>query len=210
MKLTDTIFNHWLQGFDMSEAKARITVKIVDSMDDLQKVLAVRAAVCIGELGWPFNEYMDGNDFTATQLIACVDGEPAGTMRIRYFGGFAKPEWLVVLPRFRNGRFGARGVAFALGSFAFEFCRKKGYDKIYGHAATEVVKLWSKIAGDTVQVLSDPISTGDNKGDLVPMWAEYKKLDDCIDESTILHEGNHFAFVKPESSFMTEDDISQG
>lgn len=189
-------------GWQMLTANTgRISVKLVESMDEMTKVLAVRAAVCLGELHWPFSEYMDGNDFTSTHLIATVDGEPAGTMRIRYFGDFAKPEWLVVLERFRRGRFGCRGVAHALGSHAFTFCRKKGFTRIYGHAASDLEALWRKIAGDGVRRLSDALATGEHKGDVIPLLADYEPYIGAIGLSTFSDQEGHLMFTRPEATF---------
>ncbi len=179
-------------------AQEMVSVKLVETMDEMTRALAVRAAVCLGELGWPFHEYMDGNDFTATHMIATVGDEPAGTIRLRYFGDFAKPEWLVVLPRFRRGRFGARGVAHALGSHAFNFARKKGYTRIYGHAAPELEALWRKIAGDGVQRMSDAVSTGECKGEVVPMMSDYEPWSGAAGMTTLARHNGHLMFTRPE------------
>jgi GNAT superfamily N-acetyltransferase len=178
----------------------RISVKLVENMEEMTKILAIRAAVCIGELHWQYSEYMDGNDFTSTQLLATVDGEPAGTMRIRYFGDFAKPEWLVVLERFRRGRYGGRGVAHALGSHAFAFCRMKGFTRIYGHAASDLEALWRKIAGDGVQRLADSVPTGESKGDLIPLLADYGPSAGTIGLSTLTDDEGHLLFTRPEAA----------
>jgi GNAT superfamily N-acetyltransferase len=125
--------------------KSRITIDVARSFDDLIKAIAIRCAVYIGENGWSFAEDWDGSDFTGTHMLACVDGEPAGSLRIRYFGEFAKPERLAVLPQYRRGRFGGRGVAFELCDAGIEFCLKKGFTKFYGHSLEELVPFWSKI-----------------------------------------------------------------
>ena len=122
----------------------RIAVKVAGSHDDMIKCMNVRAIVFIGEQGSPYDEEFDGNDFTATHILATVGGEPAGAMRIRYFGDFAKPERLAVLQRFRSQRFKERGVAFALAGFAFNFCARKGITRFYGHAQKRLVPFWSR------------------------------------------------------------------
>lgn len=188
----------------MDMGRERISVKLVESMDEMTKALAVRAAVCMGELHWPFHEFMDGNDFTATHLLATVDGEPAGTMRIRYFGDFAKPEWLVVLEHFRRGRFGARGVAYALGHHSFAFCRKKGYTRIYGHAAADLEALWRKIAGEGVRRLAGPVPTGESKGELIPMLADYEPQAGAIGLATLARDEGHLMFSRAEAALDRE------
>lgn len=183
----------------MEPGNRRINVKIVESMEEMNMILAIRAGVCLGELGWPFAEFMDGNDFSATQLLATVDGEPAGTMRIRYYGDFAKPEWLVVLSRFRRGRFGAAGIPYALGTFARDFCRNKGFTRLYGHAAPDLEAFWNKVGGPTNRRLSnDPVPVGEHKGEIVPMMAEYDKLDSAISLQTLKTHAGHSIFTRAE------------
>jgi len=187
----------------MRNQSNRIQVKLVESMDEMNKVLAVRAAVCLGEFGWPFEEFMDGNDFSCSHLLATVDDEPAGTMRIRYYGDFAKPEWLVVLNRYRRGRFGAAGVPLALGGFARDFCRKKGFTKLYGHAAPDLETFWNKIGGPTNRRLSnDVVSVGEHKGEIIPMMADYDQLDDAISLRTLTTHAGHALFSKSEAAMV--------
>ncbi|MBI2241303.1 MAG: hypothetical protein HYU59_10945 [Magnetospirillum gryphiswaldense] len=181
----------------------RIQVKLVESVEEMNRALAVRAAVCLGEFGWPFVEFMDGNDFSCSHLLATVDGEPAGTMRIRYYGEFAKPEWLVVLNRFRRGRFGGVGVPMALGAFARDFCRKKGFTKLYGHSAPDLETFWNRIGGPSNRRLSnDPVRVGEHKGEIIPMMADYDQLDDAITLQTLTTHAGHALFSKSEAAIV--------
>ena len=132
------------QQSPVCDATSRITVRVAASIDDMIKCFNVRAIVFIGEQGSPYDEEFDGNDFTATHLLATVDGQPAGAMRIRYFGDFAKPERLSVLQKFRSQRFKERGVAFALARYAFDFCGRKGFSRFYGHAQKRLAPFWAR------------------------------------------------------------------
>ncbi|WP_152426825.1 GNAT family N-acetyltransferase [Paramagnetospirillum caucaseum] len=58
----------------------QIQVKIAGGIEEMVQAIAIRSAVYVGERGWSFKEEWDGNDFTATHLIATVNGDPAGTM----------------------------------------------------------------------------------------------------------------------------------
>lgn len=116
----------------------------VSGWDDLMKVMAIRSAVYMGEGGRSYLHEFDGNDHHATHILALVDDEPAGCCRIRYFGDFAKPERLAVLPKFRRGRYGKRGVPYEIASYAFSFCAKKGFRTIYGHAVEHLVSFWAR------------------------------------------------------------------
>jgi predicted GNAT family N-acyltransferase len=114
-------------------------ITVVHQMDDLLKVVAIRGATYIAEHNCPYAEEFDGNDLTATHLLGYVGSEPAGCLRIRYFGEFAKLERLAVITRFRETR-----LAFQLIKAGIAFCRTKGYRKLYGHAEPRLVKLWER------------------------------------------------------------------
>jgi predicted GNAT family N-acyltransferase len=85
--------------------------------------------VYIGEQHCPWNEEFDGNDYTATHILGCIDGQPAATARIRWFGEFAKPERLAIRTEYRGLGYGHRMIAYMI-----ELCKAKGYTKIYIHA----------------------------------------------------------------------------
>ena len=121
-----------------------VTVLPVCNHDDMLKALSVRAAVFMGEHNTPYDREFDGNDFHATHILALVDGEPAGTMRLRYFGEFALPERLAVLPKFRERP--NLKVAFKVVRFGIKFLGRKGFRKFYGRSLEEVMAFW-KIFG---------------------------------------------------------------
>jgi GNAT superfamily N-acetyltransferase len=124
----------------------RIRVSLAASHDDYVSCLLIRSAVYVGEEGRKLGDEIDGNDPAGAHMIAHVDGEPAGTMRIRYFAGFAVLERMAILKPYRRGRFGARGVAWELGEHAFSFCREKGYERFYGSARDGLVDFWRRFA----------------------------------------------------------------
>ena len=114
-------------------------VKVARSMEELMQAFVVRAAVFMSEDSYTYAEEFDGNDFTATQILGLVGDEPAATIRVRYFAGFAKPERLAVRREFRKS-----GVAADVIAFAIELCREKGYTKVYGHAEKGLVPFWER------------------------------------------------------------------
>lgn len=134
----------------------RVSVRIATSAEDVTVSLMIRAAVFIGEDGCALRDEADGNDFGATHVLGFVDGNPAGTMRIRYFGSFAVLERMAVLKPYRKQRFGTRGVAWEVGEYAFNFCRVKGYDQFYGLARDGLVEFWKKFAPDGAQFTPIP------------------------------------------------------
>lgn len=118
-----------------------VAVTAVTGFDGLQQALAVRAAVFMGEHATPYEREFDGNDLAGTHVLATVDGEPAGAMRIRYFGDFAMPERLAVLPKFRAPAF-AGNVALKLARYTFRFLGRKGFTAFYGRSLRDVLPFW--------------------------------------------------------------------
>lgn len=115
------------------------SVAVARSMEDLSRVIALRAAVYMAEQACPYEEEFDGNDLSATHLIGYVGDEPAGCLRIRFFADFAKIERLAVRAEHRNTR-----LAFALVRAGIELARVKGYRRLYGHAQKRLVGFWSR------------------------------------------------------------------
>ena len=106
-----------------------VTIKLASTSDELMQCFALRSAVYIGEQQCPYWEEFDGNDFTATHLILYVDGEPASSMRLRWFGTFVKFERAVILKRYRS-----MGLFVPFTQWAMQFARKKGYTRVYLHS----------------------------------------------------------------------------
>ena len=119
---------------------ARRVLKVVPvaTADEFEKAMAIRQ-VYIAEQGCPFAEEFDGNDRTGTVFLGYVDGEPAATLRVRYFADFFKMERLAVLARFRQSR-----IAWVIVREAVDFCRRKGYRRGFGHAQAHLERFWGK------------------------------------------------------------------
>jgi predicted GNAT family N-acyltransferase len=142
----DGLFTPRLQMLDRShEAPASgtmrqrdsVSVRVVRSMEEMARVIAIRSAVYMGEQRCPFEEEFDGNDFSATHLICHQGHEPVGCMRIRYFADFAKLERLAVRNESRSA-----GLASRIVDTAIELCRKKGYRVLYAHSQKRLLKFW--------------------------------------------------------------------
>ncbi len=112
-------------------------IRVVNGFEDMMRVAAVRSAVYIGEQACPYDEEFDGNDLAATHLLALVNNEPAGCMRLRFFGDFAKMERLAVRKEFRTSR-----TAFELVRASVALCKEKGFRRIYGHAREDYLSFW--------------------------------------------------------------------
>lgn len=122
---------------------SQVAVKAARTLDQLQAVLALRAVVYMGEQRCPYAEEFDGNDLAgATHLLASVEGQPVGVIRIRWFAGFAKLERAAVLPAHRTA-----GVARALWLESARIAAQKGYREILGHIEPHLLPFWRKCAG---------------------------------------------------------------
>src|ERR1700689_5404087 len=98
-----------------------ISIRIARDPNDLMLVTAIRAAVYLAEQDCPIEEEFDGNDLVAAHLIGFVGTEPAGCLRVRFFGDFAKIERLAVRHQFRRSR-----VSFKLVQASFDYIKRKG------------------------------------------------------------------------------------
>jgi predicted GNAT family N-acyltransferase len=132
-------------------------IVVVHGLDDFLKIAAIRAAVFVGEQSCPFAEEFDGNDHAATHLLAYIEDEPAGCMRIRFFGDFAKMERLAVRREFRSST-----VAFELVRASVELCKDKGFRRLYGHARKDLLPFWQRF-GFQIRANGEPFRFSDHE-----------------------------------------------
>ena len=116
----------------------RISIRIARDPNDLMLVTAIRSAVYLAEQDCPIEEEFDGNDLVAAHFIGFVGTEPAGCLRVRFFGEFAKVERLAVRHQFRRSR-----VSFKLVQASVDYVKRKGFRKIYGQAQDRLVAFWA-------------------------------------------------------------------
>lgn len=132
-----------------------ITIKLASTSDELMQCFMLRAAVFMGEQQCPYWEEYDGNDYSASHLMLYVDGEPAASMRVRWFEGFAKLERAIILRRYRS-----YGLFLPFVGWAKEFCRKKGYPKAYLHGQR---RLWPIFERDGFRRVGEPFHFSDHE-----------------------------------------------
>ena len=116
-----------------------IGITVARTFDDLMRVAAIRNSVYIGEQECPYSEEYDGNDLSATHLLAYLGDEPVGCLRLRFFADFAKFERMAIRKEYRKSR-----AAIQLARAGFKFCQKKGYRRVYGHIHERLAPFWSK------------------------------------------------------------------
>ncbi len=136
------LYDSYVPGADQKE----IGITVARTLEDMMRVAAIRNVVYMGEQECPYYEEYDGNDLSATHLIAYMGDEPIGCLRLRFFADFAKLERLAIRKEFRKSR-----AAFQLVRAAFKFCQKKGYGKIYAHSQTRLVDFWKRFGFQVLQ-----------------------------------------------------------
>jgi predicted GNAT family N-acyltransferase len=119
--------------------KKAIGITVARTSEDMMRVAAIRNSVYIGEQECPYEEEYDGNDFSATHLLAYIGNEPVGCLRLRFFADFAKFERMAIRKEFRKSR-----AAIQLARAGFKFCQKKGYRRVYGHIQERLIGFWSR------------------------------------------------------------------
>jgi predicted GNAT family N-acyltransferase len=165
-----------------------LSVKTVASIEDLMKVITIRAATYMGEQKCPYREEFDGNDFCAAHFLGFVGNEPAGCLRARFFAGFAKLERLAVRTEFRNTR-----LAFRLVRAGIDFARKKGFKTVYGHAQQRLVPFWRRFGGKPLE----------NRRELIFSDFRYTemRLDVPADPEAITIETDPYVILRPEGQW---------
>jgi GNAT superfamily N-acetyltransferase len=127
--------------FDLSNPQqAGYAIKVVRDFEDMAKVFAIRGSACFSDPEHLYAKHFDGNDFSSTHLLGFIDGEPVGTIRIRYFSDFTRIERLTVRPTHRRSR-----ISFRLAKAAFAWCRDKGYRTVGGVARSELIPFWTML-----------------------------------------------------------------
>jgi predicted GNAT family N-acyltransferase len=120
-------------------------IRQVRTMEELTHVIAIRAATYVAEQFPLHAEEFDGNDFCATHFVGYVDGDPAASIRLRWFHDFVKIERLAVKAEYRKSR-----LAFALVRAAGNHARAKGFKRLYGHASDEIAPFWKLLGGSVI------------------------------------------------------------
>jgi predicted GNAT family N-acyltransferase len=147
-------------------------ITVARNMEDISRAMAIRSAVYMAEQTCPYEEEFDGNDFSATHLIAYVGNEPAATLRLRYFADFMKIERVAVRQEFRK-----RHVAQELVNAAIELGRVKGYRRIYAHVSKCLTDFWSRFGFHTFEGGSELVFSD---YDYVEMVLEMDRHPDAI------------------------------
>ena len=114
----------------------------VESAEQLEQALAIRVVVFVEEQGVSLALEIDGRDDAARHFLALLDGEPVGTLRLRWVddGRVAKIERVAVLPRARGAKIGHALVKAALAA-----ARAAGAEAVRLHAQTTVQGFYARL-----------------------------------------------------------------
>lgn len=116
-----------------------INITVVSSHDEMQMIVAVRSLVFLGKPGWTYTHTFDANDFCSTHLLATVAGEPAGTVRVRWFKDFARIERIAIREEFRS-----LVLLNRIATAALRLCRHKGYELVGGLTYPDLIGFWGR------------------------------------------------------------------
>lgn len=146
-----------------------IETRIALCPNDLAMVMAVRAATFLAEEdNITYADEFNGNDHVATHILALVDGDPAGAIRIRWFSDFAVMERVCVRRRYRTFR-----VFRSLANAAVEHLRTKGWQIAIGRARGDTPMLWRRLIKGRPSGMPIHLS----RGIVLPMIREYPALE---------------------------------
>jgi predicted GNAT family N-acyltransferase len=114
---------------------------IVPLASDLGNLaLALRRLIFVHEQGVPAADEFDSYDLTATHLVALLDGDLVGTLRILFLDEHVKIGRVAVAPSARG-----RGIATRMMNHAMEHARGLGRTKFYLTAQVDKLALYEKL-----------------------------------------------------------------
>ncbi len=102
--------------------------------------LALRREVFVGEQHVPPDEEFDAHDFTATHIVALLDGDVVGALRVLFLPEHVKFGRVVVA---RSAR--GQGIATRMMHFAMDLARDRGETRFYLTAQSDKLALYEKL-----------------------------------------------------------------
>ncbi|MBD1804375.1 GNAT family N-acetyltransferase [Microcoleus sp. FACHB-SPT15] len=124
----------------------QISLELVNYTDKISEIKPIRIQVFQVEQGVDPALEFDGLDETAEHILAYLDNQPVGTLRIRYLDNqLAKIERLAVLSAARG-----QGIGRKLTEKAIEVIEQKEISKVMIHAQEYVKGLYEKLGFEQV------------------------------------------------------------
>ena len=163
----------------MAQSERNFHCRVVRSQNDFLRAMAVRAACFDDSERLPYDRLFDGNDLCATHIIVFADEEPVGTVRIRWFNGFAKLERTGVRAQFR-----ASPALRLLAEYTHRHIAMKGYPVAITHAEQKYATLWRRSLGYRVNRNKPAFRVAGHDADYVELVKELPKLNTAIDANS--------------------------
>ncbi len=124
----------------------QISLELVDYTDKISEIKSIRIQVFQVEQGVDPALEFDGLDETSEHILAYLDNQPVGTLRIRYLDNqLAKIERLAVLSIARG-----QGIGRKLTEKAIEVIEQKEISRVMIHAQEYVKGLYEKLGFEPV------------------------------------------------------------
>lgn len=119
----------------------KLLIKMAKSQEDFSDLQKIRKVVFQEGQKIAPNLDFDGLDDTCQHLIADLNGEAVGTVRVRYLdNGTAKIERLAVLPTARN-----RGIGERMTVVALDLIANQNISQVIVHAQAYIKGLYEKL-----------------------------------------------------------------
>lgn len=150
----------------------KFDIGIVHTDADFEAMKKIRRAVFVNEAHIPENKEFDGNDYCAAHVLAKVNGEPQGTMRIRFFSSFVKFERMAVMPEYRK-----TPMADQIMQYGFDYATAKGYETVYGVCKKELLARWEK---NGYMRIADAPTIEQNGMTLIPIRRQLARNDNSL------------------------------
>lgn len=115
-----------------------LTVPLFSDLGNLG--LALRRSVFVDEQHVPAAEEFDHYDLTATHVVALLDGNAVGCLRILFLDEHVKIGRVVVAPAARG-----KGIASKMMRFAMDLARSRGETRFYLTAQSDKLSLYEKL-----------------------------------------------------------------
>jgi hypothetical protein len=182
-RMTRTLKEGIIMSNRINSSDDSITIKVASTIEDLIACQRIRSACFMsGDEPEPYSEQFDGNDFSAaTHLLACRNGAPVGSMRIRILNGGEGTEatWekLSVLPSER----GALAILNSIAQAAVQYSVFKGITTIRGLVRDpRIMKFWKRTVNGVITNEPPVVYEGREYRhiliDLRPYWTPCERL----------------------------------
>ena len=123
----------------MKKGPGPISVRIVRTRRDLERVFRLREEIFIRGQRVPRGIEMDGREGKAKHFLAYYRGKLAGCARIRFMGKRAKLERIAVLSRYRK-----QGLGKAMTAHMVRYARRMGAKEALMHAQCHAGNFYEK------------------------------------------------------------------